>query len=148
MFSHKWGLKPDGTHTRFDEIVDEIPLTSGAYTIAVADSGRRIEFKLDPNYWARDLPVRRGFFNFGRVVYRYYQDEAVATEAFKAGEFDLVRVYGARRLGAPAQGPEVGRRAHRQAGLPDRHRPGPAVLPAEPAPAAVPGHPRARGTRR
>ena len=30
-----------------------------------------------------------------RVVYRYYQDEAVATEAFKAGEFDLVRVYGA-----------------------------------------------------
>ena len=39
--------------------------------------------------------MRRGFFNFDRVVYRYYQDEAVATEAFKAGEFDIVRVYGA-----------------------------------------------------
>ena len=95
VFSHKWGLKPDGTYTRFDEIVSEIPLTTGPYTIAVADSGRRIEFKRDPNYWAKDLPVRRGMFNFDRIVYRYYQDEAVATEAFKAGEFDLVRVYGA-----------------------------------------------------
>ena len=95
VFSHKWGLKPDGTHTRFDEIVSEQPITSGPYTIGAADSGRRIEFKLNPAYWARDLPVRRGFFNFGSVVYRYYQDEAIATEAFKAAEFDLVRVYGA-----------------------------------------------------
>jgi len=69
-------------------------LTTGPYTIDVADSGRRIEFKRNPQYWARDLPVRRGFFNFDRIVYRYYQDEAVATEAFKAGEFDLVKVYG------------------------------------------------------
>ncbi len=95
VFSHKWGLKADGTNTRFDEMVSEVPVTSGPYTIGVADSGRRIEFRLNPVYWARDLPVRRGFFNFGRVVYRYYQDEAVATEGFKAGEFDLVRVYGA-----------------------------------------------------
>ena len=94
VFSHKWGLKSDGTHTRFDEIIDELPITSGPYTIAKADSGRRIDFKRDPDYWAKDLPVRRGFFNFDHVVYRYYQDEAVATEAFKAGEFDLVRVYG------------------------------------------------------
>ncbi|HRP28048.1 MAG TPA: extracellular solute-binding protein [Burkholderiaceae bacterium] len=94
VFSHKWGLEPDGTHTRFDEIIDEMPITSGPYTIAKADSGRRIDFVRNPDYWAKDLPVRRGFFNFDHVVYRYYQDEAVATEAFKAGEFDLVRVYG------------------------------------------------------
>jgi len=96
IFSHTWGLKPDGTHTRFDEIRDEQPLTTGPYTIALADSGRRIEFKRNPAYWARDLPERRGMFNFDRVVYRYYQDEDVATEALKAGEFDVTRVYGAR----------------------------------------------------
>jgi len=106
VFSHKWGLMPDGTHTRFDEIVGEYPITSGPYTINVADSGRRIEFKLNPDYWARDLPVRRGFFNFARVVYRYYQDEAVATEAFKAGEFDLVRVYGASVWARQHKGPK------------------------------------------
>ena len=96
IFSHTWGRKPDGTPTRFDEIRDEQPLTTGPYTIALADSGRRIEFKRNPTYWARDLPERRGMFNFDRVVYRYYQDEDVATEALKAGEFDITRVYGAR----------------------------------------------------
>ena len=96
VFSHKWGLKADGTHERFDKIITEYPLTSGPYTIALADSGRRIEFQRNPGYWARDLPARRGFFNFDRVVYRYYQDEDIATEALKAGEFDIARVYGAR----------------------------------------------------
>jgi peptide/nickel transport system substrate-binding protein/microcin C transport system substrate-binding protein len=106
VFSHKWGLKPDGTHEQFDKLVTEYPLTSGPYTIAVADSGRRIEFKRNPDYWAKDLPARRGFFNFDRVVYRYYQDEDVATEAFKAGEFDLARVYGARVWMRQHQGPK------------------------------------------
>lgn len=95
VFSHKWGLKPDGSHTRFDEVVNDIPLGSGAYTIARADSGRRIEFQRNPAYWARDLPVRRGMYNFERIVYRYYRDEDIAMEAFKAGEYDLLRVYSA-----------------------------------------------------
>lgn len=93
VYSHKWGQQADGTNKRFDDIVDEYPLTSGPYTIAVADSGRRIEFQRNPNYWARDLAVRRGQFNFDRIIYRYYKDEDVLTEAFKAGEFDLVKVY-------------------------------------------------------
>jgi len=96
VFSHKWGLQPDGSHTRFDEIVSPIPSASGPYTIGVADSGRRIEFVRDPAYWGRDLGVRRGSFNFDRIVYRFYQDEDVAAEAFKAGEFDIVKVYRAR----------------------------------------------------
>lgn len=95
VFSHKWGLKPDGSHTRFDEIVNEIPLTTGPYTLASQDSGHRIEFKRDPDYWAANLGVQRGFYNFDRIVYRYYKDETVATEAFKAGEYDIVKVFGA-----------------------------------------------------
>jgi microcin C transport system substrate-binding protein len=95
VFSHKYGMKPDGTHARFDEIVSEYPLTSGPYTIASADSGRHLEFKRNPAYWAKDLPVRRGFYNFDRVVYRYYKDEDVAIEAFKAGEYDILKIYSA-----------------------------------------------------
>jgi len=96
VFSPKWALGPDGKPKRFDEIVTEIPITSGPYTIDKVDFGRRIEFKRNPDYWARDLGVRRGMFNFDRVVYRYYRDSAVAREAFKAGEFDIYREYGAR----------------------------------------------------
>jgi len=40
--------------------------------------------------------VRRGHFNFDRVIYRNYTDQAVSREAFKAGEFDMLKEYGAR----------------------------------------------------
>jgi microcin C transport system substrate-binding protein len=106
VFSRKWARTPDGQPKKFDEIVTELPITSGPYRIGAIDPGRRIEFERDPGYWARDLPARRGFFNFDRIVYRYYKDDTVATEAFKAGEYDLVRVYGARTWNRQHKGPK------------------------------------------
>jgi peptide/nickel transport system substrate-binding protein/microcin C transport system substrate-binding protein len=106
VFSRRWGASADGSPRRFDEIVTEYPITSGPYTIARADGGRRIEFVRDPNYWGRDLGVRRGFFNFDRVVYRYYRDAAVAREAFKAGEFDIYKEYGGRSWVRQHKGPK------------------------------------------
>nr|MDP2191159.1 extracellular solute-binding protein [Rhodoferax sp.] len=106
IFSRKWALGADAKPKRFDEIVTEYPITSGPYTIAVADSGRRLELKRNPDYWAKDLGVRRGFFNFDRIVYRYYKDQAVGREAFKAGEFDIYKEYSARSWIRQHQGPK------------------------------------------
>ena len=106
VFSRNWALGPDGKPKKFDEIVTELPITSGPYTVGAIDAGRRIEFKRNPDYWARDLPVRRGQFNFDRIDYRYYKDDTIATEAFKAGEYDLVRVYGARTWNRQHKGPK------------------------------------------
>jgi peptide/nickel transport system substrate-binding protein/microcin C transport system substrate-binding protein len=106
VFSPRWALGPDGKPKRLDQIVSEHPIASGPYTIAATDSGRRIEFRRNPDYWARDLGVRRGFYNFDRIVYRYYLDESVAREAFKAGEFDLFREYSASAWTRLHQGPK------------------------------------------
>jgi peptide/nickel transport system substrate-binding protein/microcin C transport system substrate-binding protein len=84
VFSRRWGeSKP------FDDVVDEPPIASGPYRIGEVDMGRQLELVRNPAYWARDLGVRRGLFNFDRVLYRYYKDNAVAREAFKAGQVDL-----------------------------------------------------------
>jgi len=100
IFSRKWGQAagwaPGQPVKPFDQIVTEPPITSGPYLIDRIDMPRRIEFKRNPGYWARDLPVRRGHFNFERVVYRNYQDDEVAFEAFKAGEYDLYKEYRSR----------------------------------------------------
>jgi microcin C transport system substrate-binding protein len=106
VFSRKWALGPDGQPKRFDEIVTEYPITSGPYTITKADSGRRLEFMRNPDYWAGALGVRRGMFNWERVVYRYYSDQAVAREAFKAGEFDIYKEYGGRSWVRQHKGPK------------------------------------------
>jgi peptide/nickel transport system substrate-binding protein/microcin C transport system substrate-binding protein len=84
VFSRRWGAgKP------FDQVVDDPPITSGPYVIGRVDMGRQLELRRNPDYWASNLGVRRGMFNFDRVVYRYYKDNAVAREAFKAGQVDL-----------------------------------------------------------
>lgn len=97
VFSPKWGAGPDGRPKPFDEIVHDHPVSTGPYRIERAEDGRRLELARRPDYWGRDLGARRGFFNFDRIVYRYYQDNAIAMEAFKAGEFDLIQEYTTRR---------------------------------------------------
>ena len=91
ILSRKWGAGK-----KLDEIITDFPITSGPYVIDKVDMPRRIEFKLNPAYWGKALAVRRGHFNFERVVYRMYADDAVAREAFKAGEFDMIKEYRAR----------------------------------------------------
>ena len=91
VFSRQWGAGKT-----MDAIVTEYPITSGPYVIDKVDMPRRIDFKLNPGYWGKGLAVRRGHFNFERVVYRMYSDNQVALEAFKAGEFDLIKEYGSR----------------------------------------------------
>jgi peptide/nickel transport system substrate-binding protein/microcin C transport system substrate-binding protein len=106
VFSPKWSLGPDGKPKKFSDVVNEFPITTGPYRIGTVEAPRRIEFVRDPNYWARDLGVSKGQYNFDRVVYRYYQDNAISIEAFKAGEFDFLMEYSARRWARQHSGPK------------------------------------------
>ena len=91
VFSRAWGAgKP------FDEIVTDVPIASGPYRIGRMNFGRDITYERDPKYWAGELNVRRGMFNFDRVTYKVYTDPTAQTEAFKAGEFDYIQVFSAR----------------------------------------------------
>ncbi|HTN32579.1 MAG TPA: extracellular solute-binding protein, partial [Marinobacter sp.] len=41
------------------------------------------------DYWAQDLGIRKGRFNFDQIHYDYYTDDTVALESFRAGNFDF-----------------------------------------------------------
>ncbi len=91
VFSRAWGEgKP------LDKIITDVPLGSGPYKIGKVDFGRDIQYDRDPNYWGKDLSVRRGMFNFDRIVYKLYKDNTAQLEAFKAGEFDYIQAFVAR----------------------------------------------------
>ncbi|OAB50870.1 extracellular solute-binding protein [Pseudomonas thivervalensis] len=66
----------------------EIPLGSGPYKVAEVKAGRSIRYERVKDYWGKDLPVNRGFYNFDVLVTDYYRDNTVAVEALKAGQFD------------------------------------------------------------
>jgi microcin C transport system substrate-binding protein len=84
IFSKKWaGDLP------FDKSADNNPVASGPYIVEKSDRGKSINYLKNPDYWAKDLPVRNGMFNYDRITYKYYKDSTIALEAFKAGEFDF-----------------------------------------------------------
>ena len=96
VFSHKWGMKPDGSRIAFDQLAFEKPIASGPYLIDQYENGRTIAYRRDPNYWGATLPVRVGMNNFDRIVYKLYSDSTARLEAFKAGEYDALVEYIAR----------------------------------------------------
>ncbi|WP_104698090.1 MULTISPECIES: extracellular solute-binding protein [unclassified Helicobacter] len=72
----------------FGDNVLQKPLGSGPYSVESFDIGKKIIFKKNKDYWAKDLPVVKGFFNFDKVVFDYYKDESVALKAFLKGDYD------------------------------------------------------------
>lgn len=84
VFSHKW-IEGES----FDKLSRKQPIGSGPYTIEKYTLGRDITYQRNKNYWAKDLPTRRGMFNFDTIIYKYYKDSTVMLEALKAGEFDF-----------------------------------------------------------
>lgn len=62
---------------------------SGPYTIAAVDAGKTITLKRNPDYWAKDLPAKRGFDNFDEIKVEYFRDSNTLFEAFKKGLFDI-----------------------------------------------------------
>ncbi|ROM70479.1 hypothetical protein BK654_03905 [Pseudomonas brassicacearum] len=67
----------------------EIPLGSGPYKVTEVKAGRSIRYERVKDYWGKDLPVNRGFYNFDVLITDYYRDNTVAVEALKAGQFDF-----------------------------------------------------------
>ena len=67
----------------------EAPLGSAAYRIASFEPNRNVVLERVRDYWARDLPVKKGTHNYDTIRFEYYRDTAVALEAFKAGNIDI-----------------------------------------------------------
>ncbi len=77
----------DAAH--FDETTLKPPVASGPYRVGAVDPGQKLVLERNPDYWGRDLPTRRGMFNFDRVDIDYYRDANALFEVFKAGQCDF-----------------------------------------------------------
>lgn len=108
VFSRKWGLV-NGQPKPLDQIVTDMPIGSGPYRIGKVNFGKDITYERRPDYWAADVNVRRGMYNFDRVTYKIYKDNTVQLEAFKAGEFDYIQAFIAREWARAYSGKQFDR---------------------------------------
>jgi microcin C transport system substrate-binding protein len=76
------------TH-EFDKTTLEAPLGSGPYKVGPYKAGTFVTYVRRPDYWAKDLPVNRGLYNFDEVRYDYYRDRTLELEGLLAGNIDF-----------------------------------------------------------
>ncbi|MBC7283392.1 extracellular solute-binding protein [Hoeflea sp.] len=73
----------------FDQSTLEPGIGSGPYRIGEIRPGERITFQRREDYWAKDLPIKRGIDNYDEISVEYFLSETSLFEAFKKGVIDV-----------------------------------------------------------
>lgn len=102
VLSKKYWQDKDFSKTTLD-----VPVSSGPYLIKDFQPNRSITYKRNPNYWAKDLNVNVGFYNFEEIQYDTYLDSTVMVEAFRSGLTDYHVENVAKRWHAEQSWPEL-----------------------------------------
>ena len=74
---------------RFEETSMTPPIGSGPYRVTAVRPGASVTFTRNPDYWGRDLPINRGFWNFDEIRLDYYREANGLFEAFRRGLYDF-----------------------------------------------------------
>jgi len=64
---------------------------TGPYVFSKIEPGRRVIYRKNPDYWAKDLPIKAGFDNFDEIRIEYFRDETTLQEAFRKGLIDALQ---------------------------------------------------------
>lgn len=73
----------------FEKTSLDRPLGSGPYRIGDFKPGTYVSYMRRDDYWAKDLPVNRGLYNFDEVRYDYFRDRSLELEALLSGTLDF-----------------------------------------------------------
>jgi microcin C transport system substrate-binding protein len=101
-----------------------VPVGSGPYVVADLKPGKSITYKRNTEYWAKDHPTRKGMFNFDTITYKYFRDQIVSVEAFKAREFDFMYINIAKQWVRDLKGPKFDSQQILKEYLPHRNNQG------------------------
>ena len=103
----------------FKKTTFEPALASGPYKVGKFEPGRSITYQRAENYWAKDLPVNRGRFNFDRITVEYYRDREVAFQAFFSNQYDYREEFTSRQWATQYDKPPVNKGLVVRETLPD-----------------------------
>jgi microcin C transport system substrate-binding protein len=95
------------SNREFDQTTLAPPLGSGPYEIADFKQGTYVVYRRRPDYWAKDLPVNRGRYNFDELRYEYFRDRTAELEALKANAYDLREEFTSRDWSTAYKIPQV-----------------------------------------
>ncbi|KXZ32229.1 ABC transporter substrate-binding protein [Leptospira santarosai] len=77
----------------FDKENFDFPVVSGPYSMLSAKKGRYVKMRRRGDYWMRAYPFYKGLDNFDTILFKVYNEEPIAFQAFKKGDIDIYPTY-------------------------------------------------------
>ncbi|WP_232380830.1 extracellular solute-binding protein [Leptospira ainlahdjerensis] len=77
----------------FDKENFDFPVVSGPYSMLSAKKGRYVKMRRRGDYWMRAYPFYKGMDNFDTILFKVYNEEPIAFQAFKKGDIDIYPAY-------------------------------------------------------
>jgi microcin C transport system substrate-binding protein len=103
----------------FKKTTFKAPLSSGPYKVMKFEPGRSITYRRVKNYWAKDIAVNLGRYNFNDITIEYYRDREVAFQAFFSNQYDFREEFTSRQWATQYDKPPVNRGLIVRETLPD-----------------------------
>ncbi len=94
---------------------------SGPYRIAEYRQGAFVTYGRRADYWAKDLPVSRGRYNFDEVRYEYFRERTLGIQAVKAGILDVREEFTSKDWATGYDSPAVAEKRLLLETLPDKN---------------------------
>lgn len=113
---HVYGQKGKSFGSDFDNFA----VGSGPYTVEKYEFGKYITYKLNPDWWGKDLPKNRGRYNFDRITLKIFLDPVAIREGFKGGEFDVKLINSSRDWALDYKGDFVKKGYYIRKGIPHK----------------------------
>ena len=88
VFAKAW-FEEDPENRRLDETWLELPPGSGPYKLESYELNRNIVYKRRDDYWAKDLPIMKGRYNYDEIRIEYFGDAVASFEGFKGGVYTM-----------------------------------------------------------
>lgn len=89
--------------------LDTIPISSAPYMVDRFEAGRVVVLKRNPDYWGKDLPIRKGTANLDEIRMEFFGDATAMFEAFKGGILNSNREFNAEKWDTQYDFPAVDR---------------------------------------
>lgn len=89
VFSPAWKFNTQEESIGTNRLTHIHPVASGPYTITRSRAARDIVYTRRPDYWGKDIPVRRGTMNFDVISYQLYKDRDTQVSGIRAGDYDV-----------------------------------------------------------
>lgn len=74
---------------------DTIPISSAPYVVNSFEPGRSVTLKRNPEYWGKNLPIRRGTNVLDEIRFEHFRSRSAMFEAFKSGKLNTYREFDA-----------------------------------------------------